>query len=79
MESISSNADKDDVVVNFSDDEASASYALSLTALETNVADAIRVNLEPVDGYYTRDSLDFDGGRIKMGQIEPGVPDVTDA
>lgn len=35
----------------------------------------MRANLNTVNGYYTRDNLGFDGGRIKIGQIESGVPD----
>ncbi len=77
VESISSNANKDYAIINCSEDEASAGYASSSTAAD--VAEAIRVNLESVDGYYTRDSLGFDGGQIKIGQIELGVPDITDA
>lgn len=78
VESISSNANKDDLVINedaFSEDEASAGYASSPT--ETDVANAIKVNLESVNGYYTRDNLGFDGGRIKIGQLEGAVPDRT--
>ena len=83
VESISSNADKDTVypdgmidAVVFSDDEESTMAASLFTA--TDVANAIKVNLESVDGYYTRDSLGFDGGRIKIGQIESGVPNKSD-
>ncbi len=79
VQSISSNADKDTMITDaviFSEDEASAGYASSFT--DTDVAAAIKVNLESVNGYYTRDSLGFDGGGIKIGQIETGVPDRTD-
>lgn len=86
VQSISSNADKDTIypkdyvaeVVNEIDlamneaDTMSASYTIDN---EGQVAEAISKNIKAVDGYYTRDNLGFDGGRIKIGQIDVGMPD----
>lgn len=86
VQSISSNADKDTIYpkqliaesmegVDLTTNEAdkmSASYTINN---ESQVANAISTNIKAVDGYYTRDSLGFDGGKIKIGQIDVGMPD----
>ncbi len=44
--------------------------------LEVVTESSIATNVKSVRGDYTRDNLGFDGGRIKVGQIEPGLPEV---
>lgn len=90
VESISSNASKDTVypdwMVELSVEdsnpfvnEVGTMSASSATGTDKQIADAITNNIKAVNGDYTRDSLGFDGGRIKIGQIDVGVPDPSAA
>lgn len=81
VESISSNSvvysDEQITDVVLSTSEAAEMSASSAVSNEAAVANAIKVNLEAIDGYYPRDNLGFDGGGIKIGQIDEGVPSKT--
>ncbi len=84
VQSISSNPDKDFVYPScmFTDAILSVNEDALMPASSSiydgdEAANTIAVNVESINGDYTRDSLGFDGGRIKIGQIDQDVPDKT--